>query len=64
MVTQMAEPKLCPVCKTKPHIIELGEGKAYEIICYSCYSRKKIMGRGATEQEAVEAWNRRVTDDE
>lgn len=32
----------------------------YQVMCFSCNTKPKPFGRGATKQRAIDAWNSRV----
>lgn len=60
------ELKPCPFCGAKPHTVNFKHTNStlliYQVMCFSCNSKPKFFGRGTTEQRAIEAWNRRVSE--
>ena len=55
----MKKLKPCPFCGSELILIERTYGGTW-VCCEGCYTETKLYN---TEEEAIEAWNRRVTDE-
>jgi Lar family restriction alleviation protein len=63
----MAELKPCPFCGGEPRIVSFkhtfSRFLVYQVMCFACHTKPKYFCRGRTEEEAIEAWNRRAGDE-
>ena len=58
---QMAELKRCPFCGGKADLVL--KGGSYMVKCRSCPAAVITQYVHQTEEEAIEAWNRRAEDE-
>lgn len=56
----MTELKPCPFCGSKHIRFKRGSNAGVWLQCENCFTEINLY---RTEEEAIEAWNRRVTDD-
>lgn len=57
----MSEPKRCPFCGDAPLLRHSACDSRYAYICHTCASERLVQTKWyKTEEEALEAWNRRA----
>lgn len=61
-IYKISKLKLCPVCKSYPKIIRVGDWKQFFTV--KCINCGKIVANyweaGRTEKEAIKIWNKRI----
>ena len=60
------ELKPCPFCGVEPSVISFKHTYStvleYQVMCLKCHTKPKFFGSGITKQKAIEAWNRRASE--